>query len=220
MCYPEGGGLTLLRIIQWHGGLHGVSFRLPIYCLKADVAWRWVEPPTPANTICGAGTACVRDITLRYLVLSTQVRVRGGVDAVIRQIGYSGSWSTIVALIDLYTFRRILCRRSLCSLNNMTMYYGRAVQLSARGQHPTGHLVMCGPWKICVTAVFLVKTTSEFFRKEITEKCFLINAKPWGHREGCETSRLPHFVDNPLTDGREVVSLTRRPPFTTQEDSW
>jgi hypothetical protein len=30
----------------------------------------------------------------------------------------------------------------------------------------------------------------------------------------CETSRLPHFLDNRLTDGGEVVSLMRRPPFT------
>jgi hypothetical protein len=37
---------------------------------------------------------------------------------------------------------------------------------------------------------------------------------------GCETSRLPHFLDSRLTDGCEVVSLTRRPPFTPQEDSW
>jgi hypothetical protein len=37
---------------------------------------------------------------------------------------------------------------------------------------------------------------------------------------GCETSRLPHFLDNRLTDGGEVVSLTRRPPFTPQEYSW
>jgi hypothetical protein len=26
---------------------------------------------------------------------------------------------------------------------------------------------------------------------------------------GCETSRLPHFLNNRLTDGGEVVSLTR-----------
>jgi hypothetical protein len=39
---------------------------------------------------------------------------------------------------------------------------------------------------------------------------------PWG----CETSRLPHFLDNRLIDGGEFVSLTRRPPFTPQEDSW
>jgi hypothetical protein len=36
---------------------------------------------------------------------------------------------------------------------------------------------------------------------------------------GCETSKLPHFLDNRLTDGGEV-SLTRRTPFTPQEDSW
>jgi hypothetical protein len=28
------------------------------------------------------------------------------------------------------------------------------------------------------------------------------------------------FLDNRLTDGSEVVSLTRRPPFTPQEDFW
>jgi hypothetical protein len=33
----------------------------------------------------------------------------------------------------------------------------------------------------------------------------------------CETSRLPHFLDNRLTDGGEVVSLTRRPPFTLRK---
>jgi hypothetical protein len=37
---------------------------------------------------------------------------------------------------------------------------------------------------------------------------------------GCETSRLPHFPDNQLTDGGEVVSLTRWSPFTPQEVSW
>jgi hypothetical protein len=28
------------------------------------------------------------------------------------------------------------------------------------------------------------------------------------------------FLDSRLTDGGEVVSLTRRPPFTPQKDSW
>jgi hypothetical protein len=37
--------------------------------------------------------------------------------------------------------------------------------------------------------------------------------RPW-RPTGCETTRLPHFLDNRLTDGGEVVSLTRRPPFT------
>jgi hypothetical protein len=31
---------------------------------------------------------------------------------------------------------------------------------------------------------------------------------------------FPHFLDNRLTDGGEVVSLTRRPPFTLLEDFW
>jgi hypothetical protein len=31
---------------------------------------------------------------------------------------------------------------------------------------------------------------------------------------GCETLRLPHFLDNQLTDGGEVVSLMYWPPFT------
>jgi hypothetical protein len=31
---------------------------------------------------------------------------------------------------------------------------------------------------------------------------------------GCQTLRLQDFLDNRLTDGGEIVSLTRRPPFT------
>jgi hypothetical protein len=30
---------------------------------------------------------------------------------------------------------------------------------------------------------------------------------------GCERSRLPHLLDNRLTDGGKAVSLTRWPPF-------
>jgi hypothetical protein len=41
-----------------------------------------------------------------------------------------------------------------------------------------------------------------------------------GGSYGSETSRLPHYLDNRLTDGGKVVSLTRRLPYTTQEDSW
>jgi hypothetical protein len=42
-----------------------------------------------------------------------------------------------------------------------------------------------------------------------------------GGPEGCDTSRLPHLLDNRLTDGGEVVSLTRRPAaLYPQEDSW
>jgi hypothetical protein len=34
-----------------------------------------------------------------------------------------------------------------------------------------------------------------------------------GGPQGCETSRLPLFLDNHLTYGSEVVSLTSRPHF-------
>jgi hypothetical protein len=41
-----------------------------------------------------------------------------------------------------------------------------------------------------------------------------------GGPQGCETSRLPHCLDNRLTDGGEV-SLTRQPAsLYPQEDSW
>jgi hypothetical protein len=35
--------------------------------------------------------------------------------------------------------------------------------------------------------------------------------------QGCETSRLPHYLDKRLTDGGEVVSPTRRQPFTPRK---
>jgi hypothetical protein len=40
-----------------------------------------------------------------------------------------------------------------------------------------------------------------------------------GHEgpEGREMSRVPHFLDSRLTDGGEVVSLTRRPLFTPRK---
>jgi hypothetical protein len=37
---------------------------------------------------------------------------------------------------------------------------------------------------------------------------------------GCETSRLPHFIDNRFADVGEIASLTRRMPFYPPEDSW
>jgi hypothetical protein len=39
-----------------------------------------------------------------------------------------------------------------------------------------------------------------------------------GGPQGCETSRLPHFLDNWLTDGDEVLSLTLRPTFTSRKN--
>jgi hypothetical protein len=40
-----------------------------------------------------------------------------------------------------------------------------------------------------------------------------------GGPQGCERSRVPHLLDNWLTDGGDV-SLMCQPPFTPQEDSW
>jgi hypothetical protein len=37
-----------------------------------------------------------------------------------------------------------------------------------------------------------------------------------GGPQGCETSRLPHFLHNRLTDGDEVVSLTRQAIIVTR----
>jgi hypothetical protein len=45
-------------------------------------------------------------------------------------------------------------------------------------------------------------------------------AIPVRGREGpwdCETSRLPHFLDNQLSDGGQVVSLMRQSPFTPRK---
>jgi hypothetical protein len=38
-----------------------------------------------------------------------------------------------------------------------------------------------------------------------------------GRPLSCETSSLERFLDNRLTDGGEVVSLTRWPPFTPRK---
>jgi hypothetical protein len=36
----------------------------------------------------------------------------------------------------------------------------------------------------------------------------------------CETSKFPHFLYNRLIYGGEVISVTHRPPFTSQDYSW
>jgi hypothetical protein len=42
----------------------------------------------------------------------------------------------------------------------------------------------------------------------------------WVKKRREDDIRIPRFVDSPLTDGVEVVSLTRRLAFAPQEDSW
>jgi hypothetical protein len=52
---------------------------------------------------------------------------------------------------------------------------------------------------------------------KIKNKGKAIPATGRGGLQSFETSRLPHFLDNRLTDGGEVVSLTRRRPFTPRK---
>jgi hypothetical protein len=58
------------------------------------------------------------------------------------------------------------------------------------------------------------------FLQNVADKGKAIPVTGRGGPYGCETSRLPYILDNQLTDDGEVVSLTRRPSFTPQEDSW
>jgi hypothetical protein len=51
-------------------------------------------------------------------------------------------------------------------------------------------------------------------KKKKKKKGEAIPVKGRGGPMGCETSRLPHFPDNRITDGGEVAILTRWPPFT------
>jgi hypothetical protein len=52
-------------------------------------------------------------------------------------------------------------------------------------------------------------------KKKVKIKLFMLTGR--GGPQGCETSRLPHFRDSRLTNGGEVVSLTRRPLFTPRK---
>jgi hypothetical protein len=51
-------------------------------------------------------------------------------------------------------------------------------------------------------------------------KCKVISVTDLGGPYGCETSRLPHFLDNRFINGGKVVSITRQQLFTPQENSW
>jgi hypothetical protein len=54
-------------------------------------------------------------------------------------------------------------------------------------------------------------------RRRIGKKGKAIPVTGCGDPYGCETSRLPHFPHGRLTGGGEVVSLTRRSPFTRRD---
>jgi hypothetical protein len=73
---------------------------------------------------------------------------------------------------------------------------------------------------ICFTLNKIGQDSSQHLLINLYVKVNAIPVTGRGSPLGCETSRLPHFLDNLLTHGRKVVSLMRRPPFTHQEDSW
>jgi hypothetical protein len=54
--------------------------------------------------------------------------------------------------------------------------------------------------------------------KEVAGKAIPVTGREGPH--GCKMSRLPHFLHSQLTDGGDIVSLMRWPPFSPQEDSW
>jgi hypothetical protein len=58
---------------------------------------------------------------------------------------------------------------------------------------------------------------NEYLRVRIANKKTAIRVTGRGCPCGCETSSLPHFLENRLTDGGELLSLTRRPPFTPRK---
>jgi hypothetical protein len=68
---------------------------------------------------------------------------------------------------------------------------------------------------VCLYVPFTFEQMDPFLPKfgKNVKKSKAIPVTDRGSPQGCETSRLPHFLDNRLTDGGEVVSLTRRPPL-------
>jgi hypothetical protein len=64
-------------------------------------------------------------------------------------------------------------------------------------------------------SILLTSVPSTFIIQILTStgSSVLIPITGRGGPYGCETSRLPHFLHNQFTDGGEVVSLKRRPPF-------
>jgi hypothetical protein len=84
-------------------------------------------------------------------------------------------------------------------------------------------------WEVCTsfwpnlffscTLLSLVLTCKVYFAGLITN--FIPGAVDSvtgrGGPQGCETSRLPYFLNNWLTDGGKVVSIQGQPPFTPRK---
>jgi hypothetical protein len=69
-------------------------------------------------------------------------------------------------------------------------------------------------WAIIIIIIIII-----IIKIKIKGKAIPVTGR--GDPQGCETSRLPHFLDTRLTEGGEVVSPTRRlAVLYPQEDSW
>jgi hypothetical protein len=73
---------------------------------------------------------------------------------------------------------------------------------------------------LCVTHDKIFLKYFEDTRKINKKKGKATPVRGHGGPYGCETLRVPQYLDNRLTDDGKVVSLTRRLPFTPQEGSW
>jgi hypothetical protein len=60
--------------------------------------------------------------------------------------------------------------------------------------------------------IFRSSLQHEPYKNKVKNKAILVTGR--GGLQGCEKSRILHFLDNRLTDGSVVVSLTRRSLFT------
>jgi hypothetical protein len=58
-------------------------------------------------------------------------------------------------------------------------------------------------------ALIKLYSLMEIIKGKVKGKAILVTG--CGSLYTCKTSRLPHFLDNQLTDGSEVASLMRRP---------
>jgi hypothetical protein len=103
------------------------------------------------------------------------------------------------------------------TLDRRPEQYGR--HGTCRGKvsnYATGYTQTCCPLHIrSYTLLCCVTTSNVLVALKKLGKTVPITGRegPWG----CEMSRLPHFLDNRLTDGGEVVSLTRQLPFTPRK---
>jgi hypothetical protein len=72
-------------------------------------------------------------------------------------------------------------------------------------------------WTLMQVSQFQIKyLTFHLRKKKLNIKAIPVTGR--GGPQVYETPRLQHFLGNRLTDGGEILNLTRRPPFRPQED--